>query len=68
MLFHKVIGENEKCVFYFYLKTDQTFWSTDTILYPVYSYKFLEKIANDIVFLVSLCDSLLLVYTNTTNF
>ena len=25
MLFNKVIGENEKCVFYFYLKTKQLF-------------------------------------------
>ena len=28
MLFNKVIGEDEKCVFYFYLKTKQTFWPT----------------------------------------
>ena len=26
MLFNKVLGENEKCVFYFYLKTEGTFW------------------------------------------
>ena len=25
-LFNKVLGENEKCVFYFYLKTKGTFW------------------------------------------
>ena len=25
-LFNKVLGENEKCVFYFYLKTEGTFW------------------------------------------
>ena len=25
---NKVIGENEKCVFYFMEKTKQTFWST----------------------------------------
>ena len=25
---HKVIGENEKCVFYFMQKTKQTFWPT----------------------------------------
>ena len=27
-LFNKVLGENEKCVFYFYLKTEGTFWPT----------------------------------------
>ena len=27
-LFNKVLGENEKCVFYFYLKAEGTFWST----------------------------------------
>ena len=27
-LFNKVLGENEKCVFYFYLKTKGTFWLT----------------------------------------
>ena len=26
MLFNKVLGEIEKCVFYFYLKTEGTFW------------------------------------------
>ena len=26
MLFNKVLGENEKCFFYFYLKTEGTFW------------------------------------------
>ena len=25
MLFNKVLGENEKCVFYLYLKTEGTF-------------------------------------------
>ena len=25
-LFNKVIGENDKCVFYFYLKNEGTFW------------------------------------------
>ena len=29
MLFNKVLGENEKCVFHFYLKTEGTFWPTD---------------------------------------
>ena len=28
MLFNKVLGENEKRVFYFYLKTEGTFWPT----------------------------------------
>ena len=28
MLFNKVFGENEKCVFHFYLKTEGTFWPT----------------------------------------
>ena len=28
MLFHKVLGENEKCVFHFCLKTEGTFWPT----------------------------------------
>ena len=28
---HKVLGENEKCVFYFYLKTKGTFWPTQYI-------------------------------------
>ena len=27
-LFSKVLGENEKCVFYFYFKTKGTFWPT----------------------------------------
>ena len=27
-LFNKVLGENEKCVFYFYLKTEGNFWPT----------------------------------------
>ena len=27
-LFNKVLGENEKCAFYFYLKTEGTFWPT----------------------------------------
>ena len=27
-LFNKVLVENEKCVFYFYLKTEGTFWPT----------------------------------------
>ena len=27
-LFNKVLGENEKYVFYFYLKTEGTFWPT----------------------------------------
>ena len=30
-LFDKVVGENEKCVFYFYLKTEGTFWRTQYI-------------------------------------
>ena len=28
MLFNKVLGENEKYVFYFYLKAKGTFWLT----------------------------------------
>ena len=28
MMFNKALGENEKCVFYFYLKTEGTFWPT----------------------------------------
>ena len=28
MLFNKVLGENEECVFYFYLKTEGSFWPT----------------------------------------
>ena len=31
MLFNKVLGENEKCVFYFYLKTKGTFWPIDQV-------------------------------------
>ena len=27
-LFNKILGENEKLVFYLYLKTEGTFWST----------------------------------------
>ena len=27
-LFSKVLGEDEKCVFYFYFKTKGTFWPT----------------------------------------
>ena len=27
-LFNKVLGEKDKCVFYFYLKTEGTFWPT----------------------------------------
>ena len=26
--YNKVLGENEKCVFYYYLKTEDTFWPT----------------------------------------
>ena len=28
MLFNKVLGESEKCVYYFYLKIKGTFWPT----------------------------------------
>ena len=35
-LFNKVLGENEKCVFYFYLKTEGTFWPTLSI-YSIWS-------------------------------
>ena len=28
ILFNKVLGENENCVFYFYLKTKGNFWPT----------------------------------------
>ena len=31
MFFNKVLGENEKCVFYFYFKTEGTFWPTQYI-------------------------------------
>ena len=31
MLFNKVVGENEKYVLYFYLKTKRTFWATQYI-------------------------------------
>ena len=30
-LFNKVLGENEKCAFYFYFKTERTFWPTQYI-------------------------------------
>ena len=30
-LFNKVLGENEKWVFYFPLKTEGTFWSTQKV-------------------------------------
>ena len=30
-LFNKVLGENEQCVFYFYIKTEGTFWPTQYI-------------------------------------
>ena len=29
---HKVIGENEKCAFYFCFKTEQTFWPSSLFL------------------------------------
>ena len=32
MLFNKVLDENEKCVFYFYLKTKGTFLPTQQLL------------------------------------
>ena len=28
VVYNKVLGENEKCVFYFYLKTEGIFWPT----------------------------------------
>ena len=31
-LFNKVLGENEKCVFYVYLKTEDTFWPTQYLM------------------------------------
>ena len=31
ILFSKVLDENEKCVFYFYLKTERTFWPTKKV-------------------------------------
>ena len=31
-LFSKVLGENEKCAFCFYLKTEGTFWPTQKIV------------------------------------
>ena len=31
MLFTKVVGETEKCVFWFYFKAKQTFWPVDYI-------------------------------------
>ena len=34
-LFNRVLGENEKCVFYFYLKTEGTFWPNQYNLYLV---------------------------------
>ena len=30
-LFSKVLGENEKCVFYFYLKIKGTFWPAQSL-------------------------------------
>ena len=33
MLFDKVLGENEKCVFYFYLKTEGTLLPTQYIVF-----------------------------------
>ena len=39
-LFNKVLGENEKYVFYFYLKTEGTFWQTQ---YKVSDIKFQVK-------------------------
>ena len=33
MLLNKVLGEIEKCVFYFYLKTEGTFWPTQYQFY-----------------------------------
>ena len=38
VLFNKVLGENENCVFYFYLKTEGTFWPTQykQIRFPGY--------------------------------
>ena len=32
MLFHKVLGENEKCVFYFYLKLNELFGQPNTLI------------------------------------
>ena len=34
MLFNKALDANEKCVFYFYLKTKGTFWPTQYISSP----------------------------------
>ena len=34
MLFNKVVGKNEKCVFYFYLKTEETFWPSQYFCIP----------------------------------
>ena len=34
MLFNKVLGGIEKCVFYFYLKTEETFWPTQYFCIP----------------------------------
>ena len=33
MLFNKFLGENEKCVFYFFLKNEGTFWPTQQLLF-----------------------------------
>ena len=33
-LFNNVLGENEKCVFYFYLKTKGTSWPTQCFKHP----------------------------------
>ena len=37
-LFNKVLGENEKCVYYFYLKTKGTFWPTQYLYCFLYLY------------------------------
>ena len=38
MLFNKVLGENEKCVFYFYLITEGTFWPNQYNEYRVQTF------------------------------
>ena len=57
MLFNKVLGENEKCAFYFYLKTEGTFWPTQYLLFLIY---FLNKFIYFILFILGCIRSLLL--------
>ena len=52
MLFSKVRGENEKCVFYFYLKTEGTFWPTQYFLYTS-NEEYEDKVKETVLFIAA---------------